>query len=141
MADVVIKQIETASELWEALALCYRVLGERNDELYGPDAWARRFENGLQPLVIAVKEDRIVSAVLGRAENAESLVIGFVACDENYRRQGITSALMCYFEELARAMQFQYITLGSRQDAFYEKCGYRIKFRIHEQNIYQKRLT
>ena len=89
MIDLVMKEIKTESELKEVLKLCYKVLGTRNDELYGYDAWYHRLQDGSQPLVYAIKDEKIVSAVLGRAENKESLVIGFVACDENFRRQKI----------------------------------------------------
>lgn len=138
MTDVIMKEIETESELKEVLELCYKVLSPTNDELYGYDAWYKRLQDGLQPLVYAQKDGKIVAAVLGRAENKESLVIGFVACDENYRKQGITKKLLGYFEDLARNKEFRYITLGSREDAFYEKCGYKVIFQIHGQNIYQK---
>ncbi len=90
------------------------------------------------PLVIALDGDAIVSAVLGRAENADSLVVGFAACREDYRRRGITRRLLGYFEELAREQGFRYITLGSCEDAFYEKCGYKVIFQVHGQNIFQK---
>lgn len=136
--NVSMKEIETEQELREVLKLCYRILGEDNQEMYGYDAWHKRFLDGLQPLVFAVKDGEIVSAVLGRAESSESLVIGFVACHENYRRQGITKGLLSYFEELARIKGYKYITLGSEEDIFYEKCGYHVIFQIHEQNIYQK---
>lgn len=76
--------------------------------------------------------------MLGRAENTDSFVIGFVACDEAYRRQGVTSGLMNYFEELARGMGFKAITLGSHADKFYEQCGYHVIAEMHGQNIYQK---
>lgn len=138
MIDLVMKEIKTESELKKVLELCYKVLGTRNDELYGYDAWYQRLQDGLQPLVYAIKDEKIVSAVLGRAENKESLVIGFVACDENFRKQGITKKLLGYFEDLARKQGFKYITLGSEEDAFYEKCGYKAIFQIHDQNIYQK---
>lgn len=45
---------------------------------------------------------------------------------------------MAYFEELARKKGFRYITLGSKEDAFYEKCGYQVIFQVHDQNIFQK---
>ncbi len=138
MTDLIIKEIETESELKGVLELCYKVLGTKNDELYGYDAWYKRLQDGLQPLVYALKDEKIVSAVLGRSENKESLVIGFVACDENFRKQGITKKLLGYFEDLARKQGFKYITLGSEEDAFYEKCGYKVIFQIHDQNIYQK---
>lgn len=138
MSAVNMKEIETEQELKNVLELCYNILGPDNTELYGYDAWYQRFLEGSSPLVYALKENKIVSAVLGRAENKESLVIGFVACHENYRRQGITKELLGYFEELARKKRFKYITLGSKEDAFYEKCGYKVIFQVHDQNIYQK---
>jgi len=138
MNNAIMKEITTEQELKEVLALCYNILGTGNEELYGYDAWHQRFLDGKQPLVYALKDDKIVSAVLGRAENKDSLVIGFVACHEDYRRQGITKGLLNYFEELARKKGFKYITLGSKEDAFYEKCGYKVIFQIHDQNIYQK---
>lgn len=136
------KEIQTEDELQRVLDLCYGVLGEhlREHDLYSANAWQQRLADGLQPMVFAEDDGRIVSAVLGRAENADSLVIGFVACDEAYRRQGITGKLMNYFEELARSMRFKAITLGSMEDAFYEKCGYHVIARMHDQNIYQKLL-
>lgn len=60
------------------------------------------------------------------------------ACRENYRRQGITKGLLGYFEDLARKKGFKYITLGSKEDAFYEKCGYKVIFQVHDQNVFQK---
>jgi len=138
MATVNMKEIETEQELREVLELCYNILGTVDSELYGYDAWHKRFIEGLQPLVYAVKDGEIVSAILGRAENKDSLVIGFVACRENYRRQGITKGLLGYFEELARKKGFKYITLGSEEDTFYEKCGYKVIFQVHNQNIFQK---
>ena len=140
MKEVCIKQIQSRKELDCVLELCYRVLGQTNQELYGVDAWVKRLEDGKQPLVYAEQNGQAVAAVLGRAESEESLIIGFVACHEDYRGQGITRALMEEFEKKARAQGFQYITLGSRADAFYEKCGYKVIFQTHGQNIYQKML-
>ncbi|MDE7309261.1 MAG: GNAT family N-acetyltransferase [Lachnospiraceae bacterium] len=138
MSVVNMKEIETEQELREVLELCYNILGTENPELYGYDAWHKRFTEGLQPLVFAIKDEKIVSAVLGRAENKESLVIGFVACHENYRKQGITKKLLNYFEDLAREKGFKYITLGSKEDEFYKKCGYNVILQVHDQNIFQK---
>lgn len=140
MNNVIIKEIETEDELRKVLELCYDILGEQysHSELYGYDAWHKRLIDGLQPLVYAVKDEKIVSAVLGRAENRDSLVIGFAACRESYRKQGITKELVFYFEDLARKKGFKYITLGSKENAFYEKCGYKVIFQVHGQDIFQK---
>lgn len=138
MKDIIYKQIETQTELNDALELCYRILGGDDTELYGYNAWYERFCEGIHPMVFAKVNGEIVSCVLGRAENKDSLVIGFVACHEDCRRQGITKKLMIYFEELAKEKGYRYITLGSKADAFYEKCGYREISKIDDQSIYQK---
>lgn len=138
MSTVNMKEVETELELKEVLEMCYDILGADNSELYGYDAWHKRFVEGSQPLVYAMKDEEIVSAILGRAENKDSLVIGFVACRDDYRRQGITKGLLGYFEDLARKKGYKYITLGSKVDAFYEKCGYSVIFQVHDQNIFQK---
>lgn len=138
MLTINMKEIETELELKEVLEVCYDILGTDNTELYGYDAWHKRFVEGSEPLVYAMKDEEIVAAILGRAENKDSLVIGFVACRENYRRQGITKGLLGYFEDLARKKGFKYITLGSKEDAFYEKCGYKVIFQVHDQNVFQK---
>lgn len=138
MPNVNMKEVETEQELRNVLELCYNILGTDNTELYCYDAWYKRFIEGLSPLVYAMKDNKIVSAILGRAENKESLVIGFTACHENYRKQGITKELLGYFEDLAREKGFKYITLGSEEDTFYEKCGYKVIFQIQDQNIFQK---
>ncbi len=137
---VLIKKIKPEKELNDALILCYRILGEDQPEFYRYEAWHERWKDGLQPMVYAEIDGEIVSAVLGRAENEANLTIGFVACHENYRRQGITKRLMGYFEESARKKGFQYITLGSKEDAFYKDCGYHIIFETNGQNIFQKAL-
>lgn len=137
-----LKEIKTEAELLRALELCYLVLGDhlREHELYRPEAWRKRLADGPQPMLYAEVDGQVVSAVLGRAENEDSLVIGLVACHENWRRQGITRELMSRFEQAAREMRFKAITLGSEADEFYEKCGYHVIFQIHDQNIYQKLL-
>ena len=136
--DLELKRIETERDLADAVALCYLYLGCNDTALYGYKAWQKRLNDGSSPLVCAKADGKIVSAVLGRAENADSLVVGYVACDKAYRRQGITKKLMAYFENEARKQGFKYITLGSDADGFYEKCGFKLIFQTHGQNIYQK---
>lgn len=138
MSVINMKEIETEQELREALELCYDILGTDNTELYGYDAWHKRFVEGLHPLTYAMKDEKIVSVILGRAGDKDSLIIGFAACHEDYRGQGITKGLLDYFKNLARKKGFKYITLGSKEDVFYEKCGYQVIFQVHDQNIFQK---
>lgn len=139
MSELTLKEIKTEEELKAVLELCYRILGNNNEEIYGFDAWHSRLREGGHPMVYAVKDDRIVSAVLGRSEGNGNVIIGMVACHEDYRRQGITRKLMDYFEERAREMGFTRATLGSREDAFYESCGYKVIFHNGNQNVFQKK--
>lgn len=131
-------QITSEEMLNAALDLCYPILGHEDHELYRREAWIERFRAGNQPLVCAEADGEIISAVLGRSESSESLIIGSVACREDFRRRGITSRLMELFEFTAKDMGYRTITLGSRADGFYEKCGYTLLREIHGQNIYQK---
>ena len=137
---MVLRPIQSEVELHEALDLCYRLLGNEDHELYCRSAWLERFRNGHHPLVCAFSGGRIISAVLGRAENDESLILGCAACHEDFRRRGITRRLVALFEAMAKDMGYRTITLGSREDAFYEACGYRLLQKMHGQSIYQKTL-
>ena len=135
---ITLHQILTEEMLCAALDLCYPILGHEDHEIYCRDAWLERFRSGNQPLVCAESDGEIIAAALGRSESADDLTLGFCACREDFRRQGITSRLIALFESLASDMGYRKITLGSRQDAFYEKCGYRLLCQMHGQNIYQK---
>lgn len=137
-----IKCVENKAELSEVLELCYDILGQgtANHELYCREAWEKRLDEFGKLMVYATGGGRVISLVLGRPENEESLVCGCVACHSDYRRQGITRQLMSRFEENAREMGFKYITLGADDGAvgFYEKCGYQQIMEIHGQKIFQK---
>lgn len=95
--DLQLKNIGNEQELAAVLKMCYRILGEDNSEMYGYDAWRQRLADG-EPLLDGEKD--VVSAVLGHRESGESLVVGFVACEEEYQRQEITRALMERFEQV-----------------------------------------
>ena len=47
---------------------------------------------------------------------------------------------MDIFETEAVQAGFRYITLGSEEDVFYEKCGFHVIDEMHGQKIYQKLL-
>ena len=136
-----IRIVEDITELNKVLKFCYEILGEHNDNVYGPAAWANRLnENYL--MIFAEKDGNIVSAVMGRTENRDSIVLGFAACRADCRNNGITSSLLSRLENNARKYGYKYITLGSADESvgFYEKCGYKIIAEMHGQKIYQKLL-
>ena len=137
--------VETEPQLKQVLDFCYGILGQhlRGISPYRYEDWKERIERDSKLLVYAHEDGNVVSAVLGRRENAESLVCGFVACEIGHRRQGITKKLMDImdiFEAEAVQAGFRYITLGSEEDGFYEKCGFHMIDEMHGQKIYQKLL-
>ena len=142
MVDFEIKTIQNEDGLDAVLELCRRVLGENvcDNSPYTREEWLERVSSIPDLLVYAEADGAVVAAILGRSESAESLVLGFAACDERYRWQGITRALVERFEEKARVRGYKYITLGARSEAevFYEKCGYKCITEMHGQKIYQK---
>lgn len=155
-----VRYVKTEEELVKVLRLCYRLLApelmvtlpgglaggpvkeEVGNHIYAYAAWKERMGQ-YSGLLVYAEEDGVAAAVLGRPENAESLVCGMVACDERYRLRGITKMLMECFAENARSMGFHYITLGAGKEAegFYDKCGFHEIFEIHGQKIYQKMLV
>ena len=141
--EISYKQIENELQLSSVLDMCYRILGQkyRSNEFYSYDKWIERLKNN-EIMVFAEYEGYPISAVLGRTENEESIIIGFVACDEKFRMKGITKKLMKLFEEKATKSGYKYITLGAQEDAcgFYEKCNYHVIKIIDGQKIYQKNL-
>lgn len=137
--------VKTEPQLKQVLDFCYGILGQhlRGISPYRYEDWKERIERDSKLLVYAHEDGNVVSAVLGRRENAESLVCGFVACEIGHRRQGITKKLMDImdiFEAEAVQAGFRYITLGSEEDGFYEKCGFHMIDEMHGQKIYQKLL-
>ncbi len=122
-------RVENEEQLNTVLEFCYSLLGShlKNVENYRYEDWRERLKNERELLLFAYKNNNVISAVLGRKESRDSLIAGFVACDERYRNMGITKRLMSEFYINAKNMGFKYITLGSDENAtgFYEKCGYK----------------
>jgi len=88
--------IETEDQLKPVLAFCYEILGQhyRDYEQYIYEAWQNRMGVFSPILSYAHADNTVVAAVLGRPENEDSLIMGFTACHEDYRKKGITSRLV-----------------------------------------------
>lgn len=136
-----IKQIDNETTLKSVLEMCWEILGQPNTDMYSEQAWRERLSDNCL-LLYAEAEGKPAAAALGRAENPESVVLGYCCCKAEYRGQGITSALLAALEKNAAESGYKYITLGSDDSAwgFYEKCGYSLINEIHGQRIYQKML-
>ena len=91
--DFIIKQISNEKTLTSVLEMCWDILGKPNTDTYSEQAWRERLSDNCL-LIYAEIGDKPVAAALGRAENPESVVLGYCCCKEEYRGRGITSALL-----------------------------------------------
>jgi GNAT superfamily N-acetyltransferase len=136
--------IESSDTLRGVYALCLDIFGENYAviDIYSYDAWLARIPECSNFMAFAHICGAPIAAVLCRSESPNSLVMGAVCCRVEYRQRGITRRLVEIVEKNARTAGYKYITLGAESDAepFYEKCGYRMTTKIHDQNIYQKLL-
>lgn len=142
MKSVATGYVDNEETLEAVLSMCYEILGEwlRDVENYRVADWERRMREIPRLLVYAHDEGMPVAAVLGRHESKDSLILGFVACREKYRKRGVTSRLLQILEHNAIEIGYKYVTLGADDSAvlFYEKCGYNRIDRVHDQAVYQK---
>lgn len=115
--DFTIKQIDNETSLRSVLEMCWDILGKPNTDIYSEQAWRERLSDNCL-LMYAEIGDKPAAAVLGRAENTESVVLGYCCCKEEYRGKGITSALLAALEDNAAENGYEYITLGSDDSAW-----------------------
>lgn len=134
-----IKQINSEETLKTVLDMCYSILGEHHEGLYSYKSWCRRLEHNFL-LLYAACESVPIAAVLGRVENSCGVIVGFACCREEFRRQGVTSALMRAFERSAACRGFTSVTLTSYNDAwkFYQSLGYSVLSDKLGRKTYQK---
>lgn len=134
-----IKQVDGEETLKAVLDMCYSILGEHHEGLYSYKAWCRRLEHNYL-MLYALCEGEPIAAVLGRVESSSGVVVGFAACKEKFRRQGVTTALMRAFEHSAASRGFTSVTLTSYNDAwkFYQSLGYSVLSDKLGRKTYQK---
>ena len=124
METTEIKQVETESELEEAIAVRFRVfVGEQSippeEELDEADATATH--------AIALCQEKVVGT--GRlvvVDDAEAQ-IGRMAVDPAWRRRGIGSQILEFLEQSARALGMNRCVLHAQEyvKSFYAAHGYR----------------
>ncbi len=99
----------------------------KNVKHYGYENLIELLRSDKEILFFAYENKNVISAVLERKENRESLILGFVLCDKKYRGCGITKKLMSELYIRAKKMGLKYMTPGADEKAigFYEKCRYK----------------
>lgn len=125
----VIKSVLTKQELDAAYAFFKKVfIGEavlENPE-YAIERWAERAEVYGDLMLYAAFESEVIGIVFGRLSDKNSLIIGPVAVDENFRKLGIAMEMMLLLEERAKSHGVTLLRLGAVESAenFYKKLGY-----------------
>lgn len=81
-------------------------------------------------MFVSLDDDKFVGAVHGSITE-DSMYIGWLVVNEEYRGNGIGKNLMCKIEEKAKELNVYSINLGTvefQAEKFYEKLGYKIVF-------------
>jgi len=135
--------IDTISKLRDALALCYRILGKAPEGT--SKFWEMYICSHSKVMLYAHVHGKVISAVFGRddEEDIEALHLSLAACDEEYRRRGITRNLLSFLERNARELRYKHVVLntGPGAEEFYDRCGYRVVqvmtgFKVYKKDLY-----
>lgn len=81
-------------------------------------------------MFVALDYDKFVGGVHGSITE-DSMYIGWLVVDEDYKGNGIGKNLMCKIEEKAKELNVYNISLGTTEfqaEKFYEKLGYKTVF-------------
>jgi GNAT superfamily N-acetyltransferase len=126
LAAFEIKTITSEEELAHVLAFCDGIFADRSTPLSATHPWSDYFQQTPELFVYAENDERIIGCVFGYRDTSNSITLGSVAVDPQYRRQGIAGDLLEEVENRARQLQYQSVVLGSVLEAepFYLSCGY-----------------
>ena len=124
METIEIKQVETESELEQAIAVRFRVfVGEQSippeEELDEADATATH--------AIALCQGKVVGTGRLLVMDGDEAQIGRMAVDSAWRRRGIGSQILEFLEQSARALCVKSCVLHAQEyvKSFYAAHGYR----------------
>ena len=123
-SNVVVKLVETEAELEAAIGVRFRVfVSEQNvppeEELDEEDATATH--------VIALHQDQTVGTGRLLVRDGDTAIIGRMAVDQSWRRNGIGGLILEFLEEEARAQGMRESVLHAQEyvKSFYAAHGYR----------------
>lgn len=125
----VVRPVSSPQELAEAIALAVRSFpGLHQRTGRGPEYYPARLAEQADLQVVAVVEGRVVGLALASlgADGAAAAVVGEVAIEPDYQRQGLGRALLAEVEARAAARGLRHLALGADQDvaSFYLACGW-----------------
>jgi predicted N-acetyltransferase YhbS len=127
--DYAIKHVTTELELDAVLEFDKKAFGlpsERNSPAYSRERWLERMKTHGDLMLYAESGGEVIAIVFGRIENGNSVTVGPVAVDAQFRKHGIARELMFLLEKRALEHGIEHLGLGAVESAegFYQRLGY-----------------
>lgn len=124
-----IKNVMNETELDKVLSFAKTIFTDSryvDHPVFSKEYWLARMPNSANFMLYAQHDGEIVAVVFGQVESNNSITVGPVASDEQYRHHGIASSLLKELEKRVLATGHHFIVLGALEPAegFYLKCGY-----------------
>lgn len=127
--DYLIKNVSSKEELEKTFHFFKRIFIDKpivkNPE-YSLEKWEERMKSNGDLMLYTSLEGEVIGMVFGRISCNQSITIGPVAVDENYRNLGIAKEMIFLLEERAKHYDIHTLKLGAVESAerFYSKLGY-----------------
>lgn len=127
--DYLIKNVSSKEELEKTFHFFKRIFIDKpivkNPE-YSLEKWEERMKSNGDLMLYTSSEGEVIGMVFGRISGNQSITIGPVAVDENYRNLGIAKEMIFLLEERAKHYDIHTLKLGAVESAerFYSKLGY-----------------
>lgn len=128
--SIKIKRVSTVTILNEVYGLFQDVFKDHPvvvNPIHSYTKWKERYLDNSNILLYAESDEKIVGLAFGRLSEENSVILGPVCVQKDFRKQGIAKQLIHNLEEKAKLDGRSYIHLGSVESAehFYKELGYK----------------
>lgn len=114
------------TEVRQYYSLVQKILDLKTSHPRKLEFYLEVFKNNPQYLISAKNKDKLVGVLLSCDENIDTILIGELGVDPNYRNKGVGTILLSKLEEIAIKKNKKQILLGAKEKAekFYLKKGF-----------------
>lgn len=127
--DIKIKTLSDSNTLLAAYTFYTEVFKDKSDitnPIYSYDAWLKRMDSDSDLLIYASLQDRVIGIAFGRLTDPTTVIIGPVAVNDLYKRNGIARFMLEKLETNAKSKGVKKLTLGALKDGegLYKRLAY-----------------
>lgn len=127
--DIKIKTVSDSNSLRAAYTFYTKMFKDKSDitnPIYSYDAWLKRMESNSDLLIYASLQDQVIGIAFGRVTNHTTVIIGPVAVEDLYKRNGIARSMLEKLEVNAKSKGIKQLTLGALKDGegLYKRLAY-----------------